>query len=67
MVSLQSELNQANSTIRELNLDLRSLQRIQHDQSKALEKLSQENEYVSKIRQLVEELKGAKERVKDME
>ena len=47
--------------------EIKALQRIQTEQGKALEKITTENDYVTKIKGLMDELRIAKEKIKDME
>ena len=46
----------------ELTRELRSMNKIQKEQGRALERITDENDYPSKIKQLVEELRYFKER-----
>ena len=43
------------------------MQRIQSEQGKALEKMTTENDYVAKIKALMDELRMAKEKIKEMD
>jgi TolA-binding protein len=47
--------------------EIKALQRIQTEQGKALEKMTTENDYVGKIKGLMDELRMAKEKIKEME
>jgi hypothetical protein len=46
----------------ELQTEIRHMQKIQNEQARALEKISDENDYPSRINAMIEELRYTKER-----
>ena len=60
-------MKEAEKRNQELIREIKALQRIQNEQGKALEKMTTENDYVSKIKNLMDELRLAREKVKDLE
>ena len=51
----------------ELGREIRALQRIQAEQGKALARLAGDNDYIARIQGLVEEVKAAKDRMRELE
>ena len=47
--------------------EIKALQRIQTEQGKALEKMTTDNDYVAKVKALMDELRLAKEKIKEMD
>ena len=64
---LQSQLKESTQKNLELSKQLRTMERIQQGQGRALEKMTNDNEYPKQIRDLQEQLKGAREKCKDLE
>ncbi len=64
---LESKLKDLDRHNSELQDEANSLQRIQNEQSKALEKISEERNYPGKIRQLLKELKEVSAKNKHLE
>lgn len=46
--------------------EIKSLQKIQSDQGKALEKITNSNDYVQKIKALMDELKSTKDKYREL-
>ncbi len=64
---LQSQLKESTQKNLELSKQLRTMERIQQGQGRALEKMTNDNEYPKQIRDLQEQLKGAREKCKELE
>lgn len=64
---MQSKL--ADSDIKNVDLvkELKSMHKIQIEQGRALERITDEHDYPSRIKALVEELRCAKERIRGLE
>ena len=67
LMKYENSLKEAEKRNQELIREIKALQRIQSEQGKALEKMTTENDYVSKIKGLMDELRMAKEKIKEME
>ena len=67
LMQYENSLKEAEKRNQELIREIKALQRIQNEQGKALEKMTTENDYVSKIKNLMDELRLAREKVKDLE
>lgn len=67
LMKYENSLKEAEKRNQELIREIKALQRIQSEQGKALEKMTTENDYVSKIKALMDELRMAKETIKTME
>ena len=61
-VELEDRLKESDNLIAALKKEIRSLQRIQNDQGKALHRVIAENEYPQKINSLIEELRVTREK-----
>ena len=59
--ALKDKLSQVMTQNQDLKKDLLSAQRIQIEQSKALERITNENEYPSRMKALIEELRVSKD------
>ena len=64
---MEEKLKEAERKNQELVRELKVLQRIQSDQGKALEKITNETENPLKVKQLAEEVRIGKERTRDLE
>ena len=64
---MEEKLKEAERKNQELVRELKVLQRIQSDQGKALEKITNETENPMKVKQLAEEVRIGKERTRDLE
>lgn len=58
---MKAKLDKAESDKQELKKDLLSAQRIQIDQSKALERITNENEFPQRMKGLIDELRVSKD------
>jgi chromosome segregation ATPase len=67
LMKYENALKEAEKRNQELIREIKALQRIQNEQGKALEKITVENDYVNKIKSLMDELRIAKEKVKELE
>jgi DNA repair exonuclease SbcCD ATPase subunit len=67
LMKYENSLKEAEKRNQELLREIKALQRIQTEQGKALEKMTTENDYVGKIKGLMDELRMAKEKIKEME
>lgn len=67
LMKYESALKEAEKRNTELIREIKALQRIQNEQGKALEKITTENDYVNKIKNLMEELRIAREKNKELE
>jgi predicted RNase H-like nuclease (RuvC/YqgF family) len=67
LMKYENSLKEAEKRNQELIREIKALQRIQSEQGKALEKMTTENDYVSKIKGLMDELRMAKEKIKEMD
>jgi len=67
LMKYENSLKEAEKRNQELIREIKALQRIQSEQGKALEKMTTENDYVSKIKALMDELRMAKEKIKEMD
>ncbi|CDW76996.1 UNKNOWN [Stylonychia lemnae] len=66
-MKLESNLKEAEKRNQELMREIKALQKIQNEQGKALDKITNSNDYINKIKNLMDELKLTKERLKDFE
>ncbi len=66
-MQLEANLREAEKRNNELMREIKALQKIQNDQSKALEKITNTNDYVQKVKNLMDELRWAKERIREVE
>lgn len=64
MMAKNYELDRQNE---ELKVEIMTLKRIKNGQGKALQKMTFENNYPQKIKNLVDELKWSKERIKELD
>ncbi len=67
LMKYENALKEAEKRNTELIREIKALQRIQNEQGKALEKITTENDYVNKIKNLMEELRIAREKNKELE
>jgi hypothetical protein len=67
LMKYENALKEAQQRNQELIREIKALQRIQNEQGKALEKITTENDYVTKIKNLMDELRIAREKIKDLE
>jgi hypothetical protein len=67
LMKYENALKEAEKRNTELIREIKALQRIQNEQGKALEKITTENDYVYKIKQLTDELRIAREKNKELE
>lgn len=67
LMKYENALKEAEKRNTELIREIKALQRIQNEQGKALEKMTTENDYVTKIKILMDELRIAREKIKDIE
>ena len=63
----ENSLKEAEKRNQELLREIKTLQRIQTEQGKALEKMTTENDFVGKIKGLMDDLRLAKEKIKEMD
>jgi seryl-tRNA synthetase len=63
VVELEDKLRESDQLIATLKKEIRGLQRIQNDQSKALQRVIGENEYPQRIQTLMDELRVAREKL----
>ena len=64
---MEDKLKEAERKNQELVRELKVLQKISSDQGKALEKLTNETENPLKVKQLSDEVRVGKERIRDLE
>ena len=62
-VELEDKLKESEAMVSALKKEVRSVQRIQLDQGKALQRMTNENDYPQKIKNLMEELRVSRDRV----
>ncbi|TNV85371.1 hypothetical protein FGO68_gene10437 [Halteria grandinella] len=67
LMKYENALKEAEKRNNELIREIKALQRIQNEQGKQLEKMTTENDYVNKIKTLMDELRIAREKVKELE
>ena len=67
MLELQAKLKDSEARNAELVSEIRHLERIQAEQAKALERISDETEYPQRINAMLEELRVVKERNRQLE
>jgi len=67
LMKYENALKEAEKRNNELIREIKALQRIQNEQGKQLEKMTTENDYVTKIKTLMDELRIAREKVKELE
>eukprot|EP00347_Sterkiella_histriomuscorum_P007411 403349026 len=67
IMELQSKLKETETKNQELSKELKSMHKIQVEQGRALEKITDENDYPIRIKAMVEELRYTKERSKILE
>ncbi|CDW89959.1 UNKNOWN [Stylonychia lemnae] len=67
VLDLEDKLKESERQRAELQKEVKSMQRIQQDQGKALDKLVNEGDYPNKIKSLMEQLKLAKEKIRELE
>ena len=67
IMELQAQLKDAEQRNSELTKELKSMHKIQVEQGRALEKITDENDYPVRIKAMVEELRYTKERNKTLE
>ncbi len=67
VLEMEGKLKEAERKNQELMRELKVLQRIQSDQGKALEKITNDTENPQKVKQLAEEVRIGKERTRDLE
>jgi len=67
LAELQAKLRDSEGRNHELQTEVRHMQKIQNDQARALEKISDENDYPSRINAMLEELRCSKERNRMLE
>ena len=67
LMKYENALKEAEKRNNELIREIKALQRIQNEQGKALEKITTENDYVNKIKTLMDELRISREKVKELE
>lgn len=67
MLELQAKLKDSEERNMELTNEIRHLERIQQDQGKALERLTDETEYPQRINAMLEEIRVVKERNRQLE
>lgn len=63
LTELEDKLKETEKRNKELQREINSMTRIQMDQGKALEKITNENDYPMKIKNLVEELRYTREKL----
>jgi hypothetical protein len=66
-VKLENKLKDSERKNLELQKEIKGYQNIQNEQSKALEKLTNQNEYATKLSTLLEDLKKAREKISQLE
>ena len=64
---LQARLRDSEQRNQLLTMELKHMQKVQKEQSKALEKIADENEFPARMNAMAEELRWAKERCKALE
>jgi len=64
---LHAKLKETELRNQQLVTELKHMHKIQHEQGKALEKITDENDYPSRIKTMVEELRCSKERNRALE
>lgn len=64
---LEDKVAERDQVIAGLKKELRSVQRIQKDQGRALQRVIEENEYTVKIQGLIDELRVAREKIVNLE
>ncbi|CDW89336.1 UNKNOWN [Stylonychia lemnae] len=67
ILDLQAKLNNAEQKNTDLIKELKSMHKIQVEQGRALEKITDENDYPLRIKALVEEMRYSKERIRGLE
>jgi DNA repair exonuclease SbcCD ATPase subunit len=67
LMKYENSLKEAEKRNQELLREIKALQRIQTEQGKALEKMTTDNDYVAKVKALMDELRLAKEKIKEMD
>lgn len=67
VLELEDKLREAEKRNSELIKEVKSLQRIQSDQGKALEKIVNEGDYPNKIKHLMDEIRQLKDKIKGLE
>lgn len=67
VLELEDKLKESERRNAELQKEVKSMARIQNDQGKALEKIINEGDFHNKIKYMQDELRKAKEKIKDLE
>eukprot|EP00347_Sterkiella_histriomuscorum_P007381 403349157 len=66
-IRLETNLKEAEKRNQELVREIKALQKIQNEQGKALDKITNQNDYNMKIKNLMDELKVTKEKYKEVD